>query len=121
MYLPTQMETTVRFAAFPRRCQNRKLFRDLGLDKAVDQVTENFTRATLSAVRAAKPIFLQSVKEMSIKDAANILVTDNNYAATEYFRMTMSPELMIAFRPIVDSTINVEAPIKTEPNSKCLY
>src|SRR4030095_4706341 len=59
-------------------------------------------------VRAAKPIFLQSVKEMSIRDAASILVTDNTHAATEYFKTTMSPELMVAFRPIVDSSINVE-------------
>ena len=36
------------------------------------------------------------------------IVTDNTHAATEYFKMTMSPELMVAFRPIVDSTINVE-------------
>jgi hypothetical protein len=85
-----------------------KTLRDLGLDKTVDQVTGKFTRATSSAVRAAKPIFLQSVKEMNIKDAAKILVTDNTHAATEYFKTTMSPELMVAFRPIVDSSIKVE-------------
>ena len=45
---------------------------------------------------------------MSIKDAAKILITDNTHAATEYFKTTMSPELMVAFRPIVDSTIKVE-------------
>ena len=71
-------------------------------------MTGKFTRATSSAVRAAKPIFLQSVKEMSIRDAAKILITDNTHAATEYFKTTMSPELMVAFRPIVDSSINVE-------------
>ena len=45
---------------------------------------------------------------MSIRDAAKILITDNNHAATEYFKVAMSPQLMVAFRPIVDSTINVE-------------
>lgn len=98
----------VRFAFPGDAAKIEKTLRDLGLDKAVDQVTAKFTRATSSAVRAAKPIFLQSVKEMSIKDAANILVTDNTHAATEYFKTTMSPELMVAFRPIVDSAINVE-------------
>jgi len=45
---------------------------------------------------------------MSIRDAAKILITDNTHAATEYFKTNMSPELMVAFRPIVDSSINVE-------------
>ena len=98
----------VRFAFPGDAAKIEKTLRDLGLDKAVDQVTGKFTRATSSAVKAAKPIFLQSVKKMSIKDAANILVTDNTHAATEYFKTTMSPELMVAFRPIVDSSINVE-------------
>ena len=98
----------VRFAFPGDAAKIEKTLRDLGLDKTVDQVTAKFTRATSSAVRAAKPIFLQSVKEMNIKDAVNILVTDNTHAATEYFKTTMSPELMVAFRPIVDSTINVE-------------
>jgi len=98
----------VRFAFPGDAAKIEKTLRDLGLDKTVDQVTGKFTRATSSAVRAAKPIFLQSVKEMSIKNAVNILVTDNTHAATEYFKTTMSPELMVAFRPIVDSAINVE-------------
>ncbi|HEY5970215.1 MAG TPA: DUF4197 domain-containing protein [Chitinophagaceae bacterium] len=98
----------VRFAFPGDAAKIEKTLRDLGLDRTVDQVTGKFTRATSSAVRAAKPIFLQSVKEMSIKDAVSILVTDNTHAATEYFKLTMSPELMVTFRPIVDSTINVE-------------
>ncbi len=98
----------VRFAFPGDAAKIEKTLRDLGLDRAVDQVTGKFTRATSSAVRAAKPIFLQSVKEMSIRDAAKILITDNTHAATEYFKTEMSPELMVAFRPIVDSSINVE-------------
>src|SRR5688572_24270246 len=98
----------VRFVFPGEAAKIEKTLRDLGLERTVDQVTAKFTRATSSAVRAAKPIFLQSVKEMSIKDAAQILITDNTHAATEYFKTTMSPELMVAFRPIVDSSINVE-------------
>lgn len=98
----------VRFV-FPGEAEKiEKTLRDLGLDKLVDQVTGKFTRATSSAVQAAKPIFLQSLKDMSIRDAASILITDNNHAATEYFKSSMTPELMVAFRPIVDSTIKTE-------------
>jgi len=98
----------VRFV-FPGEAEKiEKTLRDLGLSSTVDRVTGKFTRATTSAVSAAKPIFLQSLKEMSIRDAAQILITDNTHAATEYFKTTMSPELMVAFRPIVDSTIKIE-------------
>lgn len=98
----------VRFVFPDDAAKIEKTLRDVGLDRLVDQVTGKFTRATSSAVRAAKPIFLQSLREMSIRDAASILITDNSHAATEYFKTTMSPQLMVAFRPIVDSTINVE-------------
>jgi hypothetical protein len=85
-----------------------KTLRDLGLDKMVDQVTGKFTRAMSSAVSVSKPVFLDAVKKMTIKDAAKILITDNPHAATQYFKTAMSPELMVAFRPIVDSTIHTE-------------
>jgi len=98
----------VRFV-FPGEAEKiEKTLRDLGLNKIVDDVTGKFTRATSSAVKAAKPIFLQSLKDMSIRDAAKILITDNTHAATDYFKETMKPELMVAFRPIVDSTIKTE-------------
>ena len=98
----------VRFVFPGDAAKIEKTLRDVGLDKLVDQVTGKFTRATSSAVRAAKPIFLQSLRDMSIRDAAKILITDNNHAATEYFKTEMSPQLMVAFRPIVDSTIKTE-------------
>jgi hypothetical protein len=98
----------VRFVFPGDAAKIEKTLRDVGLERVVDQVTGKFTRATSSAVQAAKPIFLQSLRDMSIRDAAKILITDNTHAATDYFKTNMSPELMIAFRPIVDSTIKTE-------------
>ncbi|MES1214905.1 MAG: DUF4197 domain-containing protein [Bacteroidota bacterium] len=106
----------VRFAFPGDAVKIEKTLRDLGLNKMVDQVTAKFTHAMSSAVSASKPIFLNSVKNMSIKDAINILVTDNTHAATEYFKASMKPELMTAFRPIVDSTVRTEG-AATEWNS----
>lgn len=98
----------VRFVFPGDAAKIEKTLRDLGMDKMVDQVTGKFTKAMSSAVVAAKPIFLNSVKNMSIKDAAGILLTDNNHAAADYFKSAMTPELMLAFRPIVDSTVKLE-------------
>jgi hypothetical protein len=102
----------VRFVFPGDAAKIEKTLHDIGMDKMVDQVTGKFTRAMSSAVVAAKPIFLNSIKQMSIKDAAGILLTDNNHAATEYFKTAMSPELMTAFRPIVDSTAKLEGASK---------
>lgn len=98
----------VRFAFPGEAAKIEKTLRDLGLDKVVNQVTGKFTNAMSSAVNVAKPMFIQSVKDMSIRDAAKILITDNNRAATQYFKAAMQPQLMVAFRPIVDSTIKTE-------------
>lgn len=98
----------VRFI-FPGEAEKiEKTLRDLGFDKTINQVTGKFTRAMSSAVKTAKPLFFDAVKNMSIKDAAKILVTDNTHAATDYFKQEMKPGLMSAFRPVVDSTIKTE-------------
>ena len=98
----------VRFA-FPGEAEKiEKTLRDLGFDKTINQVTGKFTKAMSSAVTVAKPLFIVAVKDMSIRDAAKILVTDNPHAATDYFKQSMKPGLMTAFRPIVDSTIKTE-------------
>ncbi len=98
----------VRFIFPDDAARIEKTLRDVGLSKLVDQVTGKFTRATVQAVAAAKPIFLNSLRDMSIRDAVSILITDNMHAATNYFKTNMSPQLMTAFRPIVDSTIRLE-------------
>ena len=111
----------VRFAFPGDAAKIEKTLRDVGMDKVVNQVTAKFTRAMSSAVIAAKPIFLNSVKQMSFRDAASILVTDNMHAATEYFKTNMSPELMAAFRPIVDSTVKTEGANKEWSNLVNIY
>jgi len=102
----------VRFAFPGDAAKIEKTLRDVGLDKMVNQVTGKFTRAMASAVNTAKPMFINSIKQMTIRDAVSILITDNNHAATDYFKSTMTSELMAAFRPIVDSTIQTEGAAK---------
>ena len=118
---PNSGNPLVRFAFPGDAARIEKTLKDIGMDKMVDQVTSKFTRAMSSAVTAAKPIFLNSVKRMSIRDAAGILVTDNLHAATDYFKGAMSPELMTAFRPIVDSTVKTEGANKEWSNLVTVY
>jgi hypothetical protein len=98
----------VRFVFPGEAAKIENTLRDLGFDKVINQVTGKFTKAMSSAVDIAKPLFFDALKNMNIKDATKILITDNTHAATDYFKEEMKPGLMTAFRPIVDSTIRIE-------------
>jgi hypothetical protein len=80
----------------------------LGLSSYVNQTTTKFNKAIGSAFTAARPIFTDAIKKMSFTDAAKILLSDNQHAATDYFKAATRTQLMNAFRPIVDSTIKLQ-------------
>lgn len=102
---PNSGNPIVRFAFPGEAAKIEKTLRDIGLSSVVNKMTSKFTDAMSLAVNEAKPIFVNSVRRMSFSDAASILITKNQHAATEYFKAAMKPELMNAFLPIVDSTI----------------
>jgi hypothetical protein len=79
-----------------------------GLGPVITKTTDKFNVAIAKSFTAAKPIFLDALKNMSFNDVASILITDNQQAATNYFKTTTNNSLMNAFRPIVDSSIKVE-------------
>lgn len=98
----------VRFVLPDQAASIQSTLNSLGLAPALDRATAKFTRAMGQAVKASKPMFINSIKKLTIKDAFNILITDNPHAATDYFKRVNKPLLLEAFRPIVDSTIRVE-------------
>ncbi|MBO9658379.1 MAG: DUF4197 domain-containing protein [Chitinophagaceae bacterium] len=118
---PNNGNPLLRFALPGDAAKIEKTLRDIGMTSLVNEVTGKFTNAMTSAVVAAKPIFLNSVKQMSLTDAASLLLTDNLHAATDYFKTSMSPQLMVAFRPIVDSTANLNGANKAWSNLANVY
>lgn len=118
---PNSGNPLLRFAFPGDAAKIEKTLRDLGMTSLVNQVTSKFTNAMSSAVIAAKPVFLNSVKQMTLRDVTSILITDNTHAATDYFKTTMSPQLMAAFRPIVDSTANLNGANKEWSNLVGVY
>lgn len=111
----------VRFIFPGEAVKIEKTLRDLGFDKTINQVTGKFTKAMSSAVAVSKPLFNDALKRMSVRDAAKILITDNPHAATDYFKQEMKPGLMVAFRPVVDSTIKTEGADKEWGNITRVY
>lgn len=81
-----------------------KTMRFLGMGKQADELVLRMNRAAEEAVPHAKELLVNSVKQMSITDAKNIL-TGGDDAATQYFRKTTSEPLAQKFRPIVQKAM----------------
>lgn len=69
-----------------------------GGDKLVEDVILRINRAAEDAAKEVAPIFVNSVKQMTIKDAFNILNGADN-AATQYLRSTTYNELYALYKP----------------------
>lgn len=91
---------------FPPEAQKvEKALRGIGMNKACDDFILSLNRAAELAVKEAKPVFVQALKEMSIRDASNILLSDQKNAATSYFQKTTSQQLTGRFKPIIESSL----------------
>ena len=80
--------------------KGESLLRGLGMGKQADELKETMNRAAESAVAEAKPLLVNAVKQMTVKDAQAIL-TGGDDGATQYFRRTTATPLTAKFRPIV--------------------
>ena len=73
--------------------------------KLVDDVIIRINRAAEDAAKGAKPIFVNSVKEMTFTDALSILKGPDN-AATQYFKQKTSAQLSELYRPKIRESLN---------------
>jgi len=91
---------------FPPQAQKaEKTLRGLGLGKMCDDAILSMNRAAEDAAKQAKPIFIGAIEHMSLEDATNILLGSQD-AATQYFKRTTSAQLTVAFKPIVQASLN---------------
>jgi hypothetical protein len=73
--------------------------------KLVDDVVVRINRAAEDAAKGAKPIFVNSVREMTFADGLQILRGPDN-AATNYFRQKTTLQLTELYRPKVHESLN---------------
>lgn len=73
--------------------------------KLVDDVIIRINRAAEDAAKGAKPIFVNSVKEMTFTDGLQILKGPNN-AATQYFKQKTATQLGELYRPKIRESLN---------------
>lgn len=75
-----------------------------GGDKLIEDALLSINRAAEDAVSEAKPIFVNSIKSMTITDAVGILKGADN-AATEYLRKTSYDQLVTLYKPKIKASI----------------
>ena len=76
-----------------------------GGDKLVEDAILSINRAAEDAVSEAKPIFVNSIKNMTITDAVGILRGEDN-AATQYLHNTTYDQLVDLYRPKIKNSID---------------
>ena len=76
-----------------------------GGSKLVNDVILRINRAAEDAARGAKPIFVNSIREMTFADALQILKGPDN-AATQYFEQKTSMQLGELYRPKIRESLN---------------
>jgi hypothetical protein len=79
--------------------------RDLGFGSQVDKFIETMNRGAEDAAKEAAPIFVNSIKQMTVTDARNILLGADN-SATMYFKGKTSDALYTAFSPKLKASLD---------------
>jgi uncharacterized protein YceK len=79
--------------------------RDLGMGKMVDKAILAINRAAEDAAGAAKPIFVDAIKNMTISDAIG-LIRNGDTSATHFFREKTTDRLIAAFMPVIKSSLD---------------
>jgi hypothetical protein len=79
--------------------------RDIGLNELCDNVILSLNRAAEDAAKQAKPIFIDAIRKMTMEDVSKILLGPQD-AATQYFRQTTSAQLVLAFRPVIQNSLD---------------
>jgi hypothetical protein len=81
-----------------------KTLRKMGMSKLADEGILALNRAAEDAVKEATPIFVSSIKNLTITDAKSILLGKEN-AATLYLQSSTSAALYTKFSPVVQKSI----------------
>ncbi len=91
---------------FPAEIQRvETTLRKVGMGSEVDKFVLSLNRAAEDAAISAKPIFISAIKSLTLKDVWNILSGEKD-AATQYLKRTTSPQLITAFKPIIQQSLD---------------
>lgn len=81
-----------------------KALKAVGMGALTDDLQTRINKAAEAAAPKAKDIFVSAIKKMTIEDAKQILSGPED-AATAYLRKHMSPEMLTAMQPVINSAL----------------
>ncbi len=91
---------------FPEEAETiEKKLRSMGMGDKIDEVVLSLNRAAEDAASEATDIFIAAIKEMTLKDAIDI-VKGNDDAATQYLENHTSDELTEKFKPVIKTSLD---------------
>jgi len=76
-----------------------------GFSNIEDDILEKINRAAEDAATKAKPIFVSAIKQMTFKDAMNILMGEKD-AATQYLERSTYDQLYDEFKPVIIASLD---------------
>ncbi len=76
-----------------------------GFQNVERDLIEKMNQAAELAAKQATPIFVNAIKQMTIKDASNILLGEKD-AATRYLETTTRENLYAAFLPVIQESLD---------------
>jgi hypothetical protein len=92
---------------FPKEAEIvESTLRSVGAGAMADKVIESLNRAAEDAAQAAKPIFINSIKQLTVVDAMNIVTGSQQDAATQFLKRTTNTQLVSAFKPAIKKSLD---------------
>jgi hypothetical protein len=82
-----------------------KTLRSVGFGPTIDKAILQINRGAEEAAGAAKPIFLEAIKNISITDAIG-LIKNGDTSATNFFRNKTTQQLTTAFLPVIKASLD---------------
>lgn len=97
--------TLIKILFPPNAVKVENTLRSIGLSSLCDKVELSLNRAAEDAAKQAAPIFLNVLKQMTLRDASQILLGPDT-AATSYFKRMTTSQLAAKFSPVISQSLN---------------
>lgn len=92
---------------FPKEAQViQNTLNSIGAKSLTDKFILQMNRSAESAAKEAGPIFMNSIKQMTINVAINIVSNQQQDAATQFLKRTTTTQLTAAFKPKIQAALS---------------
>lgn len=86
--------------------QVESTLRSMGMGTLADNMILSMNRAAEDAAKQAGPIFINSIKQMTVTDAVNIVSNQQPDAATQFLKRTTTESLVASFKPSIKTALD---------------